>query len=492
MRRFVERLESVLAHRAAGWVLVLLVGVAFVAGHFLHPLYPGDGPDAVTRGWWTWNDQQRYLAEAAAIATGTLDAKTFAYPVGYPALGALLWRWMPADPFFVPDLLLVLAAAAVWWRLAVRWLSRLEALLVALLFVATHRWLIAYSIVVPWNTLPTQAALLAGIWLATAGSGPRSLWGLSLLAAGAYVVRPIDAVAFGPLLVFATLRLRTWRERLQHGAGGLAVIALAVAAVGWVHVVAFGTWRSPYEAASTQVIGFFAYPVSYKLHWLFVDGQPVFREIEPALLFRYPWLFLAIPGIAFWLQRERVAAVAGLSALVVNWGLYINYNDLLPSDIYRFTLIHYLAWAFPLLFVLAIAACRHGWRSAWVRAGFAAAAVLFVGSIGLRQEERPLPVERGADGAWRLPEQRPLLVRFPGVPVAHSGDVRLDGRPLIECSQFVMPYVPSDLQLLLGTRTSGASLSVVGPTATLAQQFEASVYVWRWRPDLDRVSQISR
>lgn len=27
----------------------------------------------------------------------------------------------------------------------------------------------------------------------------------------------------------------------------------------------------------------------------------------------------------------------------------MNYNDLLPSDLYRFNLIHYLVWWFPLL-----------------------------------------------------------------------------------------------------------------------------------------------
>lgn len=481
MQRILARLNAVLSHRFAGAVILLLFAAAYTAAYLHHPLFPGTGPTALGRGWWTWTDQNRYLVEAAAIARWQLDAAAYAYPVGYPALGALFWRWMPSHPFFVPDLGLVLLAAVAWWRLALRWLSRVEGLLVGLVFLATHRWLIAYTMVVPWNTLATQAALLTGIGIVIAGRGTRALWLLGGLAALTYAVRPIDAVAFGPLLVFATLRLPTWRSRWWHGAGAAAVVGLGVLLVVGLNRCVFGQWRSPYETISTQTIGFFSYPMSLKFHWLFVDGGPLFLETDPALLFRYPWLALAVAGAVFWVKRERWAGVAGLAALGLNGLLYVNYNDLLPSDIYRFTLIHYLAWGFPLMFLLVAAACRHGWRSGWVRAGLGASVVIFVGCLGWQIEERALPLNRAAGGSWRLPEVRPLLVRFPGAPSERVSEVRLDGRPLVEYSEYLVPYVPSELQLLLGTRTAGTQLSVQPDSELAGHPPQISEFVWRWR-----------
>src|SRR5690606_4266656 len=128
--------------------------------------------------------------------------------------------------------------------------------------------------------------------------------------------------------------------------------------------------------------GFFSYPISYKFYWLFVDGSPLFNETEPALLFWYPWLFLVIPGVIFLVRKEGVAGAAVLTAWVFNLMLYVNYNDLLPSDIYRFNLIHYLTWWFPLMFLLAFVACRHGWKYMPVRIGFGMAALIFVLAIG--------------------------------------------------------------------------------------------------------------
>ncbi|ACB73538.1 hypothetical protein [Opitutus terrae] len=491
MATLLARLNAALYHRRVGPSLVAALGLVYACAYLNHPLFPGTGEPALTRGWWTWTDQQRYLAEATAIAEARLDAATFHYPIGYPALGALFCSWLPANPFFIPDLLLVLAASFAWWRLAQRWLSRGEALAVGLAFIATHRWLIVYTQIVPWNTLATQAALLVGVWLAIAQTGPRRLWTLAGLASSSYLVRPIDAVAFTPLLVFAVMRLDDWRARLTHGIGGGAVIAMAVIGAGLINHGVFDAWRSPYEVVSAQAVGFFSYPISYKLYWLFVDGGTFFGEVEPALLFRYPWLVLALPGVIFWVRREGLAGAAGAAALGLNWLFYVNYNDLLPSDVYRFTLIHYLAWGFPLLFLLAVAACRHGWRDWWVRAGGAAAVALGVLAIGLRLEENPLRVER-TEAGWRMPAERPLLIRFPNASAENVAELRVDGRALVEYSEYLVPYVSSDLQLLLGTRTAGTQLSVAPGSPLANAEPQVGHYVWCWRPALQRLRAVCR
>lgn len=477
-----ERAEAALGSRGGGWLLLGLLTVGYLAAYGMHPLCPESG-DGATGGWWTWTDQQRYWREADAIARGALGRDTYFYPVGYSALGALFVRWLPAHAFLVPDLLLVLAASAAWWRIARRWLGAVETAAVAALFVVFHRAVLADTVVVPWNTIATQAALLAGVAAALEPRGARTVQTLALLAAATYLVRPIDAVAFGPLLAFAVLRVDPWRRRIASAAAGLAIVGVAVAGVVALNLAVFGQARTPYEMASAQTVGFFGYPVSWKFFWLFADLRPFFGEAEAGLVWRFPWLWLALPGAVWLVRRERVAGVAVLAAVATSVLLYVNYNDLLPSDLYRFNLIHYLVWWWPLLFAAAAAAVLKGWRTGVVRAAGALALAGAVVVGGLRLELRAVPVRAVGENVWLLPAERPLRVRFAGVRAEAVGRLRIDGRPLVEYSHYLTPLAPPDLQVLLGSKARGERLALEprengGSSATTP---EIGVYRWSWR-----------
>jgi hypothetical protein len=488
MRRTLAALNARLSRPAAGgWLLGLAVGLYAVAC-WRHDLFPGFGPGAATRGWWTWSDQQRYLAEAAAIAEGRLDRSSYTYPIGYPVLGALAWRWLPAHAFLLPNLLLFAGSAAAWWRLARRWFEPLAALAVAAVFVLFHRWLVADTQVVPWNTLPTQCALLVAVVRVTNATAPRPIWPLALLAGAAYAVRPVDAVAFAPLLAWAAWEQHGWRPRLRAAATAAAIVALFMAAVGLVNLRVFGSWRTAYDVASVNV-GFGSYPFAYKSFWLFVDGRPLFGETTPALLFRYPWLLLVPAAGVFWIRRDGWRALAALAAVGCSWIVYLSYNDFLPSDVYRFTLIHYLAWSFPLLFLVVAAVLRHGWPVRPVRWAFAGSGLLFVLCAGLRMDERPLaPTQPAADG-WPLPSARPLLIRFPGAPAAAVSRLRVDGAAPREYAEYLSPYVESDLRILLSARRPGRWLTIAPGSEPLPAPVFAE-YVWRWRPNPGRIKRL--
>jgi hypothetical protein len=333
--------------------------------------------------------------------------------------------------------------------------------------------------VVPWNTIATQCALSAGLCLALETTGVKSLRRLAVLAACTSLVRPIDAIAFVPLLALAFFQVPTWRERMRTGIVAVAIMAAPVVAVGCLNLRLLGQWRSVYEIISLRVIGFFSYPVSLKVFWLFVDGGPLFRESEPALLFRYPWLYLVLPAAIFLLKRERGQGAAVMAVVIVNVFLYVNYNDLLPSDLFRFTLIHYISWAFPILFLLVAAACRHASDNRWILLGFGVSAGLFILCIGLRLETRALAVHPGSDRGVAIPAERPLLIHIPDKPMESASRLRLDGRALVEYSEYVGPYLPSELQILLGTRTKGSLLTTTEAGVPLKPQ--ASKYVWSWR-----------
>jgi hypothetical protein len=490
-RELFQRIEAVLGRREAGWILALVFAGVYAWGYFHHPLFPGHENASLERGWWTWSDQKRYLDEAAAIARWQLDPKTYFYPAGYPLLGALFWRWMPVNPFFVPDLLLALVAAAIWWRLAQRWVNRLVALVIAVVFLVAHRTLLGNTMLVPWNTLGSQAALLAGVWVVMEKSGRAAVGWLCGLAAATYWIRPVDMAPFAPVLAFALWKLETWTQRVGWALLSLLTIGAAVAGVGALNLAIFGHWRTPYEWASLHGIGFFSYPMSLKAFWLLIDGQLFFGETEPALLWRFPWLPIAIVGIVFWIRHEGARAVAASLAVALSWTVYFNYNDFLPSDIYRFTLIHYLTWSFPLLFLLAATACWRGWRDRGVRWAFAASVVMLALCIGLHLDEgAPLEPRSESPNVWRISEKRPLLIEFPGTPIEKASALRLDNRPLIEYSDFLLPYEnATELRLVLGVRTPGTALTLANSetpkTAPTVREFR-----WRWRFDRQRLSRV--
>lgn len=473
-------LESALARRGAGWILLGLLALVYGYAYGHHPQNPGTAPATLRLGWWGWADQFAYWKSAAELAGGQLSAEHYHYPLGYPLLGALWWRLLPAHPFLVPDLLLVLAGAAAWWRLARTWLDRRLTLLTAIAFVWLHRDVLALTQVVPWNTIATQATLLAGLWVVTGVTGVRAVTWLTVLAVLTYLVRPGDAACFAPLLAWAVLRLPTWRSRLVAGAGGLAALALAVAAVAAVNLAVFGTRDTPYERMTWEAVGFLGYPLLHKVYGLAVDGGTFFGETESALLFRYPWLFLALPGAVWWVRRQGGAAVAALLALALNWGLYVSYNDFLPSAVYRFSLIHYLTWSFPVLFALAVAAVRHGWRGRGGRVAWTVSGLLAVLATGVTLEPRTLvaPVSPGRVDA--LPDVRPLWVQFPGEDLAKVWQLRIDGRSLAEAHDFQIPYVPSDLRLMLGLNARGRVLATL-PEAGVSAAPRVGDFTWGWR-----------
>lgn len=482
-RGWTEGANRGLATRAAGWALLALLAALYAAAYCGDEMNPGNSLPAERRGWWSWADQTRYVAAADALAHGRLDATSYYFPLGYSALAAPFARATPAQPFFVPDLACVLLSAVFAWRLARRWLSPLASLTLAVAFVASHAALLRLTMVIPWNTLPTQAALLGGMLLVLTRRDGAAVGWLAASAAATYWVRPGDAACFAPLLVFATLRLPTWRARCGWGALGVALIAASVAAMAWLNVRTFGHWRTPYEQGTFENIGFLSYPALHKAYWLLVDGETFFGEYGSALLWRFPWLFLAVPGVVFWVRRDGAAGAACVATIALNWALYFNYNDFVPSAVFRFSLIHYLVWAFVPLAIAAAAAVVCGWRERVVRWAGAAMAAMFVAALGIKLKERALPDVPVAAGEVReLPAGRPLWVEWPGEKQGRAGALRLDGRVMMEAADYQIPYVPvTNARLMLSGRAHGQRLAAA-QGETIAATPAVGDFVWSWWP----------
>lgn len=478
------KLDRILESRRVELALLLAFAGFYTAAYMGNSLFPGNKPDH-PEGWWGWWDQSQYLREAVALSHLNFSPEAYHYPVGYSLMGALFARFMPVNPFFFPDLALILGTACFWWALALRCLSRVQAFVVAAVFIIAHLPVLAKTMVIPFNTIPTQFTLLAAVWVALTDSKPRAVLKLSALAAATYLMRPLDAVCLAPILAFSVLRLPSRQDRIYYGFSGIAIIAAAVAATAVLNHVIFGTWTSPYERQSLRDIGFFAFPFSHKLYWILVDGHPLFGETKPGLLFRYPWLFLVIPGAIYWVKKEGAAAGAALLSLGLIWVCYLNYNDLLPSDIYRYSLIHYFTGSFLILGLISAAAILRGWRSRSGQAGFALAALAFLLAVGIRMEEgplRPVPYMNGL----QITAERPLLVKFSNIPLQPAHSIKLDGVLLGEYRHYLLPEILPNLQLLLSSNARGSVLTVE-PSAGAIPAAAIGTFKWRWKPGADRL-----
>lgn len=482
MTGWLARLESLLGHRAVGAGLLGAVAVVYAWACARHPLLPVADPAVERTGWWTWFDQFMYWRSAGELGRFGLSAENVYYPLGYPLLGAPGMWMSPIHAFFPANLALVVVIAWLTWAFWRLWLGRLASLALAAVFVATHASLLSLTLVVPWNTIPTQATLLAAVWLLLSRrDGACVLW-LSLLATVTYWIRPGDAACMAPLLVWAVLRLPRWRERVVRGAAGVAIVAVAVVGTGLLNLRIFGEWSSPYETISWETIGFLSFPVPLKAYWMFVDGEAFFGEQGTALLFRYPWLFLVPVSIAWFVRRARGDAVAVLATIAVGWAFYTCYNDFVPSAVFRYSLIHYLTWSFPLLFGMAAAAVVETWRRRRPGLSWGATLLVAVAATGLQVDEAGLPIESGPGWIEPLPEVRPLWVRFPGEPIERIFQLRLDGNPPRESRDFHRPYVETDLRLLLGASARGGRLDADTGDITTVPVAGTLQWAWRWQP----------
>ncbi|HEY3757828.1 MAG TPA: glycosyltransferase family 87 protein [Opitutaceae bacterium] len=367
-------------------ILLAALAALYLGSYLSHPQLPGNSTQ-YPLGWFGWFDQGCYLKEAHAIASGHLSRDTFIYPIGYPALGALLVHWVPRHPFLLINLACVLAIATLCYRLAREVMGDIGAALFIAVFVVTHATLLRESLVVPWNTIPTFLLFWSAVWLCLTRNDFYAAVSMSALAAAAYLMRPADAGTMAPMLIWAVIRLPNWRERFVAAGVGLGLVMLAWGFIACLNLRIFGSTTSGYDTGRL-ITGFGSYPFWTKVHLLLVDFSPPFWTDSAAVLFQYPWLFLAVPGAVAAALRWRGSAIAVLASVACFFVLYVNYNDLWPTNIFKFTLIHYWCWIFPLVGLWVVDAILH-LRGRWAAVAWGAAAFSVIAGTTIELRCRP-------------------------------------------------------------------------------------------------------
>ncbi len=327
--------------------------------HAAHPL----GPDSIlpASAWFGWADQAAYFLAAHGWATGDLSPALHLYPAGYALLAAPFVRFMPGEPFYLPNLLCWVASLWLFAALATQ-LGRgvfgtraAGGLLFFLATVASSRAF--YSWEVPWTSTPA-ATLAFAAWLAALrflhGASLRAAAAAAVLAGGIVLFRPTDATVLmsgiGLTLTLAALR----RPRPMPA---LAVIGLAFC-VGpglllWTHWLTHGWTLGKYFEVS-RLTGFEWRLLPLRWVTLVLDPRPLFpggRSLEEL----FPYVAPGIAGVLACVltpgHRLRHALAGGTA--IAFFCLYLCYRDLHVAGLVDFMNYHYFKWTLPVFALYA-------------------------------------------------------------------------------------------------------------------------------------------
>lgn len=390
-----------------GWYRASLVAAFlsyYLSSYFGYYALPGT-PTA-PEGWFRWHDQGAYLRSARALHDFDLGPALHLYPFGYALLGAPFARLLPNHPFLPANVALSVVSVLVLLEIYREFMTKLEA---AALLLATFvfQYAIVEHLVIPLNTIPTMAcAHAASLLLLRGATGIRHAVLAGGLAGFTFLVRPADTLFMVPLLagLLVTGRGGTPRHRFVLAAAASGAVFASV--LLGLNLTVFGRLTSPYTDAVRHV-GFSVENVGVKLYSAFFGARALYLVDGPMLFERFPWLFLALPGLlgsVVVCRARRGWLVANAIAVGVCFVFYAAYNDFDPVNLFQYHTFHYVAWSLPLLTLFAYFGLRRllaiAVRPAAVAAMAAALVLLF--AVHLRFAHRAARLEAAEGSLGRL------------------------------------------------------------------------------------------
>jgi hypothetical protein len=481
--RWFSIIEQYADSRRCHGILLIAAAVLYLLSYLGQPLLPGNNLE-YPNGWWGWWDQGQYLKCAAAIAHWELGPKTYWYPLGYPALGALFYRWVPQHAFFLPDFALVLGAIVLFFKIARRMISSLEAILLISIFVVAYAGTTTLSLVTPWTTIPTHLLYYAMIWLlGFRDPNQKRIYASAACLGLMYTCRALDAACMGLILAVALLQLPGWRDKFKVGLVSSLIVAAPVGCILLITHSIFGSWFTPYEQASGR-IGFGGYTFVKKLFLLLVDGRPIFREANTAYFSHFPWLVLAPIGVVYLLRRYNKNAIGVLLSGAMTYATYFSYNDFWPHTTFRFGQIHYLFWTLPLLALFTYVGLKHSWKDRVGRWSYVLVLLILlpICLFSLRERVRGravLPSDSTIVEISRTATPRVDWISFPGASTTPK--IYLAGRELTQFSEYVAPIRPDATAVLLARAIQERDINLDVQGSANLQSIEFGTLDWRWR-----------
>ena len=461
--------------------LLVATAFAYLLAYLAHPALPGTDP-AHPLGWWGWADQGLYLRSASALANLSVPPDTYVYPLGYSACGALFYKLTAQHVFLVPDLLFAVGTVYFFYRIAIKLVSPLEAVLLIVGFAIAYRGAVSNTFVEPWNTIPTRFFAYALIFLIGFGQERnRQIFAAAVCVALAYLCRTGDALCLLPPLGLAVLRLTGWKRKISIALVTFCILAVVVGLVVVINQSVFGSWQTPYEK-TVKEFGFGTYSLSRKFFMLWVDGTPMFRERDSALVRHFPWLLLIIPGAVHLLREYKASALGVGMSIAATYTLHAGYNGALwPYVIYRYHLIHYIFWTFPLLALVTYVGLKEAWKYRLGRWSFLSVPVLLLGisCVTLRQRQTSESFPAPADQLTIPASRHNPLDWLEFIEARTAPKLFAQGRALFPPRDYLVLGHPNGIAVMLSKRAGSKPIIVETKGSEEFRHLRAGTLDWQ-------------
>ena len=350
-------------HLGLGAIFAAILASLYLLFYFLQSERPN--PVSGSLGWLGWFDQGWYFTSANSLSNLRFEDTHHWYPIGYPLLGAFFFKLLGPHLFLIVNLTSFLAFFTFFYRTFreylgswLTFLTFLVALLIPVEIQVPHsvRFPIATQFIIPWNSIPVAAIYAYLIYHSLPLSPPvtsAKSGVIGALVGALFFLRPVDLVALLPLSIAFLSKLSHQtshrREALWAVSGFYATFGPLLLLSLYIH----GSLNSDYVQTSKN-IGLDFSRVLERFALLFIDATPIFGTKENPLIELQPWLPLALPFFTSWAYLDRRVGGTIVSTALLSLFTYLGYNDLLPTNLFKFNVIHYFVWLLPYLLAGAV------------------------------------------------------------------------------------------------------------------------------------------
>lgn len=352
---FSKALDDRWAKRLPDIALVyLLFSLSYFCWYLIEPSVPANDTNNY-KGWWGYWDQGQYWKTAGELATGHLGQSQYWW--GYPLLGAIFYKALPAHPFFIPNYVLGFVVVLFFYLMAVRFVTRIEALALTVVLILGSQLMMFQSLILPWNTIVTYAAMFSISFLLVVSSASyRGVYFCVFLVSLSTLVRPTDTPILFVYLastIFFRFDVKTFIKLTGLAIVGILLGAVILALLNWK---AFGQIVPPYVNAQ-KAVGMSLNGIGFRLYQLFVDGALIHGNsalppgrITPTILTKMPLMVFSLAGA--WLLWHRLGnrvlpLVAVCFGAIVFFATFNATGN--PPHFWSFLLYHYFWWACVIL-----------------------------------------------------------------------------------------------------------------------------------------------
>lgn len=180
-------------------LIIILSFLIFGYTYWANPVRPGA---FYGKGWYGgWADQGEYYKMAKNISNLDFSSTNyFAYPLGYPLLGGLLFKIIPQDPFLIPNVILYIVSFSFAYLITLKIIkNNIYALLTTiLLFFASG---ITNHLTIPWTTNVTTTLSFVCLYILLNKFSFKRLALLSFLAGYSFFTRYADGLIVAPFVI---------------------------------------------------------------------------------------------------------------------------------------------------------------------------------------------------------------------------------------------------------------------------------------------------